>query len=193
MPAQGIAMIVAGGTPPVAMRAIRGNKLTSAQDHYRKSAEEFLRHTPSYNIIPFRSGSPNELSSEFWSRGADIGWELLRMANPLTFPPKTVSVRSVGNQQKWHTLESERSGFGWRSGKFPECPVVASSPFYCLSMYLPSCTPGIPLPTPRDYSRDAADDERCRYQLGHDGAPRRDLAERALPDQREGSAIDNEE
>ena len=59
----------------------------------------------------------------------------------VTFPPKTVSVRSVGNQQKWHTLEPERSGFGWRSGKLPECPVVASSPFYRLSLYL--------LPVPR--------------------------------------------
>ena len=57
----------------------------------------------------------------------------------------------------------------------------------------PSCTPGMPLPTPRGYSRDAADDEQCRCQLGHDGATRRDLAERALPDQREDSAIDNEE
>ena len=50
-------------------------------------------------------------------------------------------ITDVGNKQKWHTLEPERSGFGWRSGKLPECPVVASSPFDCLSLYL--------LPVPR--------------------------------------------
>ena len=42
----------------------------------------------------------------------------------------------VGNQQKWHSLRAERSGILWRSGKLPECPVVASSPFDCLSLYL---------------------------------------------------------
>ena len=43
-----------------------------------------------------------------------------------------------GNQQKWHTLRAERSGVGWRSCKLPERPVVLSSPFNGLSLYLPS-------------------------------------------------------
>ena len=46
--------------------------------------------------------------------------------------------KCVGNQQKWHTLRAERSGVGWMSGELPECPVVLSSPFDCLSFYLPS-------------------------------------------------------
>ena len=49
---------------------------------------------------------------------------------------RTKDPRIVGNQQKWHTLEPERSWLGWRSGEFPEGPVVLSSPFDCLSLYL---------------------------------------------------------
>ncbi len=45
-------------------------------------------------------------------------------------------VMNVGNQQKWHTLVPERSEVGWRSGELPEDPVVLSSPFDCLSLYL---------------------------------------------------------
>ena len=51
-------------------------------------------------------------------------------------PTVVIYVCAVGNQQKWHTLEPERSWVGWRSGKLPECPVVASSPLDCLSLYL---------------------------------------------------------
>ena len=46
-------------------------------------------------------------------------------------------LRIVGNQQKWHTLSPERSEVRWRSGKLPEGHVVLSSPFNCLSLYLP--------------------------------------------------------
>ncbi len=45
-------------------------------------------------------------------------------------------VMNVGNQQEWHTLVPERSEVGWRSGELPEDPVVLSSPFDCLSLYL---------------------------------------------------------
>ena len=44
--------------------------------------------------------------------------------------------RFVGNQQKWHILEAERSWVGWRSRELPECPVVLSPPFDCLSLGL---------------------------------------------------------
>ena len=37
--------------------------------------------------------------------------------------------KTVGNQQKWHTLRPERSGIGLRSGELPEGPVVLSPPF----------------------------------------------------------------
>ena len=46
------------------------------------------------------------------------------------------NVMGVSNQQKWDTLGAERSGAGWRSGEFPEGPVVASSPFGGLSLHL---------------------------------------------------------
>ena len=36
---------------------------------------------------------------------------------------------AVSNQQKWDTVEAERSGVGWRSGELLEGPVVVSSPF----------------------------------------------------------------
>ena len=51
---------------------------------------------------------------------------------------KGVEKAIVGNQQKWHTLRPERSGILWRSCKLPKSPVVPSSPFNCLSLYLPS-------------------------------------------------------
>ena len=47
-----------------------------------------------------------------------------------------VGLAAVSNQQKWDTLGAERSGAGWRSGEFPEGPVVASSPFGGLSLHL---------------------------------------------------------
>ena len=112
---QGIAMIIAGATPTVAMRAIRGNKLTTVQDHYRESAEEFLRQTPSCNINPFRSGSPNELGSELWSRGADIGWELLRMANP-----RIILTLANGPKDTPWSVILERSGLPPRSHDYEE-------------------------------------------------------------------------
>ena len=55
----------------------------------------------------------------------------------------------VGNQQKWHTLKPERSWVGWRSGELPEGPVVASSPFDCLSLHLPSPAQYVFTPAPQ--------------------------------------------
>ena len=40
----------------------------------------------------------------------------------------------VSNQQKWDTMEAERSGVGRGSGELPEGPVVASSLFDGLSL-----------------------------------------------------------
>ena len=43
----------------------------------------------------------------------------------------------VGNQQEWHTLESERSWLGWKASELPEGPVVLSPPFDGLGLRLP--------------------------------------------------------
>ena len=43
---------------------------------------------------------------------------------------------TVGNQQKWDTVEGERSGVVWSFCEIPEGPVVASSPFDRLSLHL---------------------------------------------------------
>ena len=43
---------------------------------------------------------------------------------------------SVSNQQKWDTLEAERSGVGWRVAELPEGLVVAPSPFDRSSLHL---------------------------------------------------------
>ena len=42
----------------------------------------------------------------------------------------------VSNQQKWASVEGERSGVIWRFGELPDGPVVASSPFDRLSLHL---------------------------------------------------------
>ena len=55
----------------------------------------------------------------------------------------------VGNQQKWHTLKPERSWVGWRSGELPEGPVMASSPFDCLGLHLPSPAQYVFSPAPQ--------------------------------------------
>ena len=44
--------------------------------------------------------------------------------------------QTVSNQQKWDTMEAERSGVGRGSGELPEGPVVASSLFHRLSLHL---------------------------------------------------------
>ena len=56
---------------------------------------------------------------------------------------------TVGNQQKWHALKPERSWVGWRSGELPEGPVVASSPFDCLGLHLPSPAQYVFSPAPQ--------------------------------------------
>ena len=65
--------------------------------------------------------------------------ELLdRLLVPQCCGQKGGTLGCVGNQQKWHTLRPERSGVLWRSCKLPDFPVVLSSPFNGLSLYLPS-------------------------------------------------------
>ena len=73
----------------------------------------------SYNIRR-TGGAFSRVQTTFWLRRQDQ-----RPAN-------------VSNQQKWHTLRPERSGVLWRSCKLPDFPVVLSSPFNGLSLYLPS-------------------------------------------------------
>ena len=46
--------------------------------------------------------------------------------------------RTVGNQQKSDTVGPERAGVGLRFRKLSDGPIVLSSPFDCLSFYLPS-------------------------------------------------------
>ena len=50
--------------------------------------------------------------------------------------PRALVQTWIHNQQNWDTLRPERSGVGLRSGKLPDGPVVASSPFDCLGLHL---------------------------------------------------------
>ena len=69
-------------------------------------------------------------------RRCSVGATPLFSPERLTLPHKTntpagptFGVKTIGNQQKWHTLRPERSEVGLRSRKLPEDHVVLSSPF----------------------------------------------------------------
>ena len=79
---QGIAMILRGATPSEAMMAISKNNVEAPKDRIGADAADFLRKTPSLNIIPFRSPKPECLPSALLENGKRIGWKLLCLAKP---------------------------------------------------------------------------------------------------------------
>ena len=78
---QGIAMIMTGATPSEAVSAIKNPKATPMA-RIGSNATEFLRNTPSSNIVPFRHSRQAKVPPKLWNRGQQIGWELLCLAQP---------------------------------------------------------------------------------------------------------------
>ena len=95
---------------------------------------------PVYNLL---AGAARTHVKLYWSTG--LGWDmepremLSKVEEGYDLGFRAFKIRmdwSVSNQQKWDTLEAERSGAGWRFSELPEGPVVASSLFDRLSLHL---------------------------------------------------------
>ena len=98
---QGIAMIVTGSTPSEAISAIKSPGLTP-EARIGSDAVDFLRNTPSLNIIPFRHSSLNKVPSELRNRGQQIGWELLCLMQPK--PKYIITLANGVGAPIWRTI-----------------------------------------------------------------------------------------
>ena len=102
---QGIAMIINGADPSEAMEAIQKKGVTP-EERLGKYITEFMRKTPSLNIIPFRSKkapSTAALRYPFWRRGEQIGWELLCLIGPQ--PRYIITLANgVSSVSPWKTI-----------------------------------------------------------------------------------------
>ena len=78
---QGIAMIMTGTMPSEAISAMKSPEATPMA-RIGSNATEFLRSTPSSNIVPFRHSRQAEVPPKLWNRGQQIGWELLCLIQP---------------------------------------------------------------------------------------------------------------
>ena len=99
---QGIAMILTGSTPSQAMKAIRKDNDRKPERRIGAAATEFLRETPSLNIIPFRSPRPECLPPKLLECGPQIGWELLSSIKPK--PRYIITLANALNGYPWSTL-----------------------------------------------------------------------------------------
>ena len=72
-------MMMVEATPSEAISAI---KSSGATPEARFGRVEFLRNTPSLNIVPFRHSRQNEVPPALWNRGQQVGWELLCVMQP---------------------------------------------------------------------------------------------------------------
>ena len=98
---QGIAMIVTGSTPSEAMSAIKSPGLTPVA-RIGSDAADFLRHTPSLNIIPFRHSSLVRVPPALRDRGQQIGWELLCLMQPK--PEYIITLANGVDAPIWRTI-----------------------------------------------------------------------------------------
>ena len=101
---QGIAMIATGATPGDALNSIDKDDRREPESRIGSETADFLRSTPSLNIIPFRSRrapKPQALSYYFWQRGEQIGWEILTLIRP---KPRFVIALANGPVSPWKTI-----------------------------------------------------------------------------------------
>ena len=98
---QAIAMVVTGTSSENAVSAMRRHGI-EPERRTGKKAEQFLRSTPSLNIIPFRHSKLDEVGDSLRVRGAQIGWKLLRLIEP-----RPRYIITLANQVKgpiWNTI-----------------------------------------------------------------------------------------
>ena len=98
---QGIAMVAAGTTSGKAMLAMQRHDL-EPERRMGEKAEQFLRSTPSLNIIPFRHSRLDKVDDSLRERGAQIGWKLLSLIRPR--PKYIITLANRGNGPIWNTI-----------------------------------------------------------------------------------------
>ena len=98
---QGIAMVMTGATPGEAITSINSSGLTPVS-RIGPEAVDFLRRTPSLNIIPFRHSRLNEVPSQLRDRGQQIGWELLCLMKPR--PDYIITLTNGATDPVWRTI-----------------------------------------------------------------------------------------
>ena len=98
---QGIAMVMTGATPGEAITSINSSGLTPVS-RIGPEAVDFLRRTPSLNIIPFRHSRLNKVPSQLRDRGQQIGWELLCLMKPR--PDYIITLTNGANDPVWRTI-----------------------------------------------------------------------------------------
>ena len=127
------------------------DKVNDIHEHMRRCFEHIVKGRRQQIVLFFDNldQRPEDFQQRAFLLGQSVA-ELWPATVFLTLRPETYHrsraagtlsayhQRAVGNQQKWHTLVPERSEVGWRSRELPEGLVVLSSPFYCLSLHLPS-------------------------------------------------------
>ena len=98
---QGIAMILTRATVQKTMRAVYKEGITP-EERTGSNTANFLRETPSLNIIPFRSPTPDGLPDGLRRRGEQIVWELLCLANPK--PRYIITLANQISGDLWKTI-----------------------------------------------------------------------------------------
>ena len=98
---QGIAMIVTGATPSQAISAMKSST-PSVEKRIGTNATDFLRSTPSMNIIPFRESDSKKIPQELRQRGTEIGWELLCLMQPK--PNYIITLSNSMTGPIWQTI-----------------------------------------------------------------------------------------
>ncbi len=101
---QGVAMILNGTDSSEAIEAIR-EKVIEPEKRLEPNVIDFLRGTPSLNIIPFRTRSVYDLNRNLplnlQERGEEIGWELLCLIRP---KPRYIVALANGQPSPWSTI-----------------------------------------------------------------------------------------
>ena len=101
---QGVAMVLKGADPSEVIEAIC-EKVIEPEKRMEANVVDFLRGTPSLNIIPFRTSTVDDLRenlpSDLQQRGEEIGWELLCLIRP---KPRYIVALANGEPSPWSTI-----------------------------------------------------------------------------------------
>ena len=97
---QALAMILVGASPSEAMAAIEDTE--RPKERIDAKALDFLRRTPSLNIIPFRDSRLRNIPRRLREQGEEIGWRLLCLARPRL--DYIVTLVNQPSQPPWRTI-----------------------------------------------------------------------------------------
>ena len=98
---QGIGMILRGATWAETKRGITATNYREPEERIGAATADFLRNTPSLNLVPFRGSKLSELPRILRQRGEEIGWDLLCLIEP---QPRYIITLSNGSPSAWRTI-----------------------------------------------------------------------------------------